>query len=282
MILIADSGSTKTEWSLVGRNGVERTFRTAGINPYLLGDDEVRRILTREVLVELPIERITEVYFYGAGCVGRPAETLCVQLHRVIGPETVEVNSDLLAAARALCGDAPGIVAILGTGSNSGYYDGRDITRRVPSLGFLLGDEGSGSDLGKHLLADALKGLLPEPLARQFFDCYPLTQEEVLDAVYRRPMPNRYMARFSPFIHEHLDDPYLHRLVSARFEAFFRRNILAYPCQGCPVHLVGSVAYHYADLMREVARSLSIEVGTILPSPGKALAQYHAGRISEQ
>ncbi len=198
MILIADSGSTKTEWSLVGRNGVERTFRTAGINPYLLSEDEVRRILTREVLVELPIERITEVYFYGAGCVGRPAETLCVQLHRVIGPETVEVNSDLLAAARALCGDAPGIVAILGTGSNSGYYDGHDITRRVPSLGFLLGDEGSGSDLGKHLLADALKGLLPEPLARQFFDCYPLTQEEVLDAVYRRPMPNRYMARFLP------------------------------------------------------------------------------------
>lgn len=281
MILVADSGSTKTEWSLVGKRGVEHTFRTAGINPYLLSEDEVRRILTREVLGELPIERITDVFFYGAGCVGTPAESLCVQLHRIIGPDTVEVNSDLVAAARALCGDEPGIVAILGTGSNSGFYDGSSITRRVPSLGFILGDEGSGSDLGKQLLSDALKGLLSESLSKSFFDRYPLTQEEVLDAVYRQPMPNRYMARFSTFICEHLDDPYLSRLVAGRFESFFRRNILAYPVTDYPVHLVGSVAYHYADLLREVAGSLSIKVGTILPSPGKALAQYHAGRMTE-
>lgn len=169
MILIADSGSTKTEWLLVGKQGIERTFRTSGINPYFLGEEEIRRVLTREVLVELPIERITDVYFYGAGCIGLPGEMLCLQLHRVIGPDTVEVNSDLIGAARALFGDKAGIVAILGTGSNSGFYDGRDIILQTPSLGFILGDEGSGSDLGKHLLSDAMKGLLPEELGKGFF-----------------------------------------------------------------------------------------------------------------
>ena len=281
MILIADSGSTKTEWLLVGKEGVERSFRTAGLNPYLLSEDEIRRLLTREVLVELPVESMTELFFYGAGCVGRPAEMLCAQLRRVIGADTVEVHSDLLGAARALCGDAPGIVAILGTGSNSGLYDGRTLTRSVPSLGYLLGDEGSGSDLGKHFLSDAMKGLLPESVANPFFDRYPLSQGELLESVYRRPFPNRFMARFAPFLHEHLDDDYVRQLVAGRFEAFFRRNILAYPYTQFPVHFVGSVAYYFAEVLREVARSLSVEVATILPSPGEALARYHAQRMTE-
>ena len=235
MILIADSGSTKTEWLLVGKQGIERTFRTSGINPYFLGEEEIRRVLTREVLGELPIERITDVYFYGAGCIGLPGEMLCLQLHRVIGPDTVEVNSDLIGAARALCGDKAGIVAILGTGSNSGFYDGRDIVLQTPSLGFILGDEGSGSDLGKHLLSDAMKGLLPEELAKAFFDRYTVFKKDVLEAVYRRPLPNRYVAQFSLFIREHLDDAYLRVLVAERFEAFFRRNVFAYPYKEYPM-----------------------------------------------
>lgn len=281
MILIADSGSTKTEWLLVGKEGVERSFRTAGLNPYLLSEDEIRRLLTREVLEELPVESMTEIFFYGAGCVGRPAEMLCAQLRRVIGVDTVEVHSDLLGAARALCGDAPGIVAILGTGSNSGLYDGRTLTRSVPSLGYLLGDEGSGSDLGKHFLSDAMKGLLPESVAKPFFDRYPLSQGELLESVYRRPFPNRFMAHFAPFLHEHLGDDYVRQLVAGCFEAFFRRNILAYPYTKFPVHFVGSVAYYFAEVLREVARSLSVEVATILPSPGEALARYHTQRMTE-
>ncbi len=281
MILIADSGSTKTEWLLVGKQGIERTFRTSGINPYFLGEEEIRRVLTREVLGELPIERITDVYFYGAGCIGLPGEMLCLQLHRVIGPDTVEVNSDLIGAARALCGDKAGIVAILGTGSNSGFYDGRDIVLQTPSLGFILGDEGSGSDLGKHLLSDAMKGLLPEELAKAFFDRYTVSKEDVLEAVYRRPLPNRYVAQFSLFIREHLDDVYLRALVAERFEAFFRRNVFAYPYKEYLVCCVGSVAYHYSDLLQEVADTLSINLGPVLSSPGKALAHYHAERMSE-
>lgn len=282
MILIADSGSTKTEWSLVDKEGIKCTFRTSGINPYFLTEEEIRRILTREVLVELPIERITEVYFYGAGCTGtKSTENLCVLLHRIIGSDMVEVDSDLMAAARALCGDEPGIACILGTGSNSCVYDGRSITAQVPSLGFILGDEGSGSDIGKNLLADAMKGLLPTDIADSFFYRYNLSRENVLEAIYRRPLPNRYVAQFSHFVHEHLDNEYVRSLVWSRFEAFFRRNILSYPYRELPVHLTGSVAYHYKELLHEVASELSIRIGTVLPTPMNELARYHADRLAE-
>ncbi len=282
MILIADSGSTKTEWSLVDKNGIECTFRTSGINPYLLSDEEIRRILTREVLEELPIERITEVYFYGAGCTGaKTSKNLCILLHRIIGSDTVEVNSDLIGAARALCGENAGIVCILGTGSNSCFYDGHDITQQIPSLGFILGDEGSGSDIGKNLLADAMKGMLPADITEAFFYRYKLTRDNVLEAIYRRPLPNRYVAQFSHFVHEHLDNPYMRNLVMSRFETFFRRNILSYPYNEHKVHFTGSIAYHYKELLHTVAESMSIEIGKILPTPMNELARFHAARLSD-
>lgn len=282
MILIADSGSSKTEWALIDKNGIVRTFRTSGLNPYFLSEEEIRHILKREVLVELPIECITEVYFYGAGCTGaHNTQNLCVQLHRVVGPDTVEVDSDLMGAARALCGEEQGIVCILGTGSNSGVYDGKTIISQVPSLGFILGDEGSGSDLGKNLLADALKGLLPDEIADAFFSRYHLSRDNVLEAIYRRPLPNRYIAQFSYFVKEHLDNDYVRALAKRRFEAFFRRNILGYPVAEMPVHFIGSVAYHYSELLQEVAAGLSINMGRILLSPMEGLARYHSERIAE-
>ncbi|MCD7710725.1 MAG: ATPase [Porphyromonadaceae bacterium] len=281
MILIADSGSTKTEWWLVGKEGVVRTFRTQGIHPYLLSDEEIRRLLSRELLMELPVERITEVYFYGAGCTGARKESLRLQLQRVIAPDRVEVESDLLGAARALYGDTAGIVGILGTGSNAGMYDGVQVVTQTPSLGFILGDEGSGVDLGKRLLADALKGALPAQLSEAFFSRYSLTREVVLENVYRRPLPNRYVAQFSPFVREHLDNPYMRQLALDCFTSFFRRNICAYSYRDYPVRLVGSVAYHYEALVREAAASLSVTIDRVLPSPGEALAQYHSERRKE-
>ncbi len=274
MILIADSGSTKTDWCLADETR-SIAFKTTGINPYFQTDDEIRRILSREVLERLPITEITEVCFYGAGC-ATPSQCRMIAglLQYVIGCEQVEVNSDLLGAARALCGNEPGIACILGTGSNSCYYDGKGIARQVPPLGFILGDEGSGADLGRRLVADCLKGELSEPLQERFFSRFQLSREQIMQAVYKEPFPNRFLASLSPFIAENLDEPEMRTLAIDAFTSFFRRNVLHYP-QGEKVHMVGSVAYYYRPVLQEVARSLSLTTGKILSAPLTELVKYH-------
>ena len=187
----------------------------------------------------------------------------------------VEVGSDLLAAARALCGDQPGIACIMGTGSNSCYYDGREIVKNVSPLGFILGDEGSGAVLGKLLIGDVLKDQLSPALKDQFLTQYELTPALIMDKVYRQPFPNRFLAGFSPFIREHLDEPAIWELVTRSFLAFFTRNVKQYDYFEQPVHLVGSVAWYYQDVLKEIAFDLGIRLGTIARSPMEGLIAYH-------
>lgn len=283
--LVADSGSTKTAWALVdiGRGELVR-FTTLGLNPFFQGEDEMALVFRRVVEeVESFIEdgnSLAAVYFYGAGCTPEKSSFMkqCIRigLDR-FSPSRIEVSSDLLAAARALCGEEQGIACILGTGSNSCYYDGREIVSNVSPLGYVLGDEGSGAVLGKLFVGDLLKKQLPDSLRVQFLERYSLTPGEIIERVYRQPFPNRFLAGFSPFLHENLALPSVRLLVKSAFEAFFRKNVMQYGeyCKKYEVHFTGSVAYFYQELLCEVANSLELRLGRIDLSPLDGLIRFH-------
>ena len=267
MILIADSGSTKTDWCVVENGESILRFKTRGTNPFF--EIEVG------LLPSLKGFEPSAIYFYGAGCAFPEKNDMIRRAVNRYLPVPVEVGSDLLAAARALCGDQPGIACIMGTGSNSCYYDGREIVKNVSPLGFILGDEGSGAVLGKLLIGDVLKDQLPPALKDQFLTQYELTPALIMDKVYRQPFPNRFLAGFSPFIREHLDEPAIWELVTRSFLAFFTRNVKQYDYFEQPVHLVGSVAWYYQDILKEIAFDLGIRLGTIARSPMEGLVAYH-------
>jgi len=183
--------------------------------------------------------------------------------------------TDLLAAARALCGKKPGIAAILGTGANSCFYDGNEIVDNVPACGFILGDEGSGAVLGKKFISDYLKRQLPSDLNTLFDQKYNLNYNSIIERVYRQPFPNRYLATFSVFLHQNKTNPYVSKLLKNSFEEFFTRNVMQYDYKKYPVNLVGSVAFHYEDIIKDVAKGLGVKIGNILQSPIDGLAEYH-------
>lgn len=230
MILIADSGSTKTQWIVLKDGSVAATPVTSGLNPVVMEAGLIRKRLQQELTPHLD-EAPRQIVFYGAGC-GSPQSCglMADCLAAVTGCTDIEVRSDMLGACRALCGDSPGIVCILGTGSNSCYYDGCEITANVSPLGYILGDEGSGAVLGKTLLADIFKNQLPEKIIADFHKEYPeLTRDELITRVYRRPEANRFMASFVPFLARHASHPAIDRLVTDAFLSFFTRNVLSYP-----------------------------------------------------
>lgn len=280
MILIADSGSTKTDWCLVENGENILRFQTRGTNPFFQTEEEILEEIETALLPGLKGVEPSSVYFYGAGCAFPEKNEI---IRRAVSrhlPVPVEVGSDLLAAARALCGNEPGIACILGTGSNSCQYDGKEIVKNVSPLGFILGDEGSGAVLGKLLIGDVLKDQLPPTLKDLFLSQYELTPASIMDRVYRQPFPNRFLAGFSPFILEHLDEPAVWELVTRSFLAFFTRNVKQYDYYDLPVYLVGSVAWHYQAVLKEIAFDLGIGLGTIIQSPMEGLIRYHSG-ISE-
>lgn len=187
----------------------------------------------------------------------------------------VEAHSDLLGAARALCGHNYGIASILGTGANSCLYDGKTILQNTPALGYILGDEGSGGVLGKHFLHDLFKGVLSENICKEFEREYGLTMADVIHRVYREPMPNRFLASFAPFIHRHLSDPAIKRLVVDNFRDFFRYNIRPYGLSNMKVSFVGSIAWHFREQLEEAAAAEGFFLGSILKSPIEGLLRYH-------
>ncbi|WP_288207182.1 ATPase [uncultured Parabacteroides sp.] len=275
MILIADSGSTKTDWCVIERGKPALRFQTRGMNPFFQTEEEIGKEIETGLLPALKDLIPSAVYFYGAGCAfPEKNEMIRRSVNRYL-PVPVEVGSDLLAAARALCGDEPGIACILGTGSNSCYYDGKEIIKNVSPLGFILGDEGSGAVLGKLLIGDVLKNQLPPALKEQFLTQYGLTPASIMDKVYRQPFPNRFLAGLSPFIREHLDEPAIWELVTRSFLAFFTRNVKQYDCFELPVHLVGSVAWYYQDILKDIAFDLGLHLGAIAQSPMEGLIAYH-------
>lgn len=276
MILIADSGSTKTDWCMVENGKNILRFQTRGTNPFFQTEQEVEKEIETGLLPKLNGLIPSVIHFYGAGCAFSDKNDM---IRRAIGrylPVSIEVGSDLLAAARALCGNQPGIACILGTGSNSCQYDGKEIIKNVSPLGFILGDEGSGAVLGKLLIGDVLKDQLPPALKDQFLSEYGLTQALIMERVYRQPFPNRFLAGFSPFILEHLEEPAIWELATRSFLAFFTRNVKQYDYYDLPVHLVGSVAWHYQDILKDIAFDLGIHIGAIARSPMEGLVKYYS------
>lgn len=274
--LIADSSTTRTEWSLI-ENGqqVAHAF-TSGLNPFFMS----RREISHSIRLELPPEffkrRWSHVYFYGAGCSG-PEKNKIIESSLVAQFKTpVTVMSDLLGAARGLLVREAGLACILGTGSNSCFYDGNDIVKNVPALGFILGDEGSGAALGRVFLGDALKGLAPKELTEAFFDKYKVTPDEVLDAVLNNPAATRNLRTYSFFLSEHLDSPYVHDLIVGEFKRFFERNVSQYDYKSYPVNFVGPIATAYSEILLEVANDFGATVRKILLSSMPGLVAFHS------
>jgi len=292
-VLVADSGSTKTDWVLLDEMG-RKSFQTQGLNPVLMPEEAMVDILRCELLPELPDDGDFEVFFYGAGvrpdqlekmneafqkafAAGSPFATIAPHSTLHTPHVTLHAASDLLGAARALCGHTEGIACILGTGSNSCLFDGEEIVRNTPALGYVLGDEGSGTELGKAFLNAIFKGLLPADLRDDFLTETGLSLDEIIKKVYREPMPNRFLASTSLYMSRHLDNEALKTLVIESFRRFFRHNIVPYDRRDLAVNFVGSIAFHYEKLLREAAEQEGFSVGKILASPIDALCEYHKG-----
>ena len=279
MILIADSGSTKTDWCVVENGVLVQQIFTKGTNPFFQSEEEISNEIATALLPELKTDEFDAVYFYGAGC-GFPDKIEIV--HRAISKQlkvkgNVEVATDMLAAARGLCGREAGIACIMGTGSNSCYYDGENIVANVSPLGFILGDEGSGACLGKLMVGDLLKNQMTPELKEKFLKQFDLTPADIIDRVYRKPFPNRFLASLSPFLAQNINEPCVHELVLNSFKAFFKRNIMQYEnYQNLKVNLIGSVAYYYKEVLAEAAEAMGIQLGTIIQSPMEGLIKYHA------
>ncbi len=278
MILIADCGSTKVDWAVVDKDcKVVKRVRTRGMNAVILGEDILKSIVADDLLPEVRDYKIDRIYFYGAGVVSQAARD---KIRRVIRPYipagTVEVETDLLAAARVLCGREPGIACILGTGANSCFYDGEKIVDNVSALGYILGDEGSGAVLGKSLVADVFKRRLPSELCEKFLKEYDLDMAKVVTAVYSQPGANRFLASLSPFLLKNIGHPAVHKLVVRSFEAFFIRNITNYKdYQRYPVNFVGSIAHYYRDQLKEAAASTGCTLGRVVQAPLDGLIEFH-------
>lgn len=277
MILIADSGSTKTHWGLAD----EKTgtpvleFHTSGINPFYQDRNSILQMLQKEFTWK--IDAPVRLFFYGAGCSGVDSKAIVHEpLKAFFNPVSISVESDLMAAAHSLCQHEAGLACIMGTGSNSCYYNGREITKHVPSLGYILGDEGSGADIGRRLVADILKHQLPDSVAEHFFSTFHYTREEILEHVYKNPFPNRFLAGFATYVGENLAVPAIRNLVKTGFNKFFARNIRQYSeAINHPVHFTGSIAFHFRELLTESAAENGFQAGLITQSPIDGLIRFH-------
>jgi len=276
MILIADSGASKTDWRLIDNTGKTEQTQTLGFNPYYQPIEQFEKEV-REVLLPQVKFAPQKIYYYGTGCSSDKNRKLIRNVFENFFRDAhIEVWHDLLAAARALCGTEEGIACILGTGSNSCYYDGAKIVDNVTSLGYVLGDEGSGGYLGKRIIADYLRKDLPEKLWDQFKQRFPFEREEFLDRIYNQEMPSRFLGSFSHFIFQNLNEPYCDQLVRNGFEEFFEKNVMKYPgYEKLKVHFTGSVAFFFSNILRQVAKEKGISVQHILESPIAGLTLYH-------
>lgn len=276
MILIADSGSTQTDWYFSEKGKTPQLFSTGGVNPFFRTTDDIVEEWRNTPLAKLSVKP-EQVYFYGAGIVDREKAKVIESVLNQFFPEAKkEVSSDLLAAARATLFNKSGIACILGTGSNSCLYDGEKITGHVPPLGFILGDEGSGAVLGKLLVSDYLKKTMPATLAELFQKQYPMEYPVFLDKVYRQDKPNRFLAGFVPFLKENIENEYCSNLIEKAFDSFIERNVAQYPgYETTPVSFVGSVAWYFQEQLKSVLLRRKMVPGVILKEPLQKLAEFH-------
>lgn len=275
MKLIADSGATKTDWCY-GSADQHQIIQTQGINPFHQSAETISLILSEELIPQLACRTlITHIFFYGAGCTPEKAKIVRTALQTFFPQATICVESDLLGAARSLCGREQGIACILGTGSNSCEYDGEKITSNISPLGYILGDEGSGAVLGKRLVGDCLKHQLPEHICQAFLKETKFTPAEIIDKVYRQPQANRFLASLTPFLSRHREEPEIHALLVSCFNDFFLRNVMLYNYSYFPVYFTGSIAWYFQEEVKEAAEKLNIRTGKFIKCPIHGLIAYH-------
>lgn len=278
MILIADGGSTKTSWCLIDENGKKILFNTEGYNPYFSDSEYIITSLRKNMPSDLPIAKIKEVYYYGAGVHSdEKANIVKKAMETIFTAAEVKIGHDLLAAARALLGNQRGFAAILGTGTNTCIYDGEYIEFNIDSLAYILGDEGSGCYIGKKLLSDYVRGYMPKNVRDNFWETFKLSPEDILNAVYTQPLPNRFCASFSKFVYDiTVNIEYSRNLVRTSFEDFFKNLVSHYPnYQDYEFNCIGSVAYNFRNVLEEVAVEYGMKVGKIIRSPIDHLVDYH-------
>ena len=278
MYLIADGGATKTDWALVDNGKLISRIYTLGMNPFQASEEIIENIVRDQLVTQLPAQAISpSIFFYGAGCTPEKCIVMKGILSKFFPESNIFVSSDLLGSARGLCGHQPGIACILGTGSNSCYYDGENIAENTPSLGYVLGDEGSGAVIGKTLVADILKGIMPEHITKKFYEETQLTKADILDKVYRQPMPSRFLASMTPFVSRHKEEePFLRDLAVRNFRLFFSRCIVPYKRPHLKVNFIGGLAFSFETELKEAAAAEGFEVGKIAKGPMEGLILYHS------
>lgn len=281
MKLIAESGSTRTEWALVEDNHLVQRVFTEGLNPFF----QTRREISRSVRWGLPEsffkKKLDQVYYYGAGCSSYEKKNILGASLVAQFKTPIQVESDLLAAARGLFKCEAGIACILGTGSNSCFYDGKIIVKNVKAAGYILGDEGSGAVLGKLFLADLLKGLAPKELANEFHEKFRISVNDVMESVYNLPFPNRFLGTIAYFLGDYMDNEYVYNLLTNNLRSFFNRNVCQYDYINYPIRFVGSLAYAYPDILQEVAQEFGVEIDVIEETPMNGLIEFHSMNIEE-
>lgn len=277
--LIADSGSTKTDWLLIDEKAGDRSFQTLGINPFFRSSEEIYLELKEKLLFDIDCQ-VDRILFYGAGIVNKEkGDVVKNALSRLFPNATIETHSDVLGASRALFGNQPGIACIMGTGSNACLYDGIKILEGIPPLGFILGDECSGAVLGKKLVGDYFKKEMPEDLRTLFNQQFKVSQVDVLNRVYRTERPNKYLAVFTPFLSQYLDQTYCRELVSKSMVEFFERNVLKLPgALNYPLGFVGSVAHAFKPILEEMATCYGFNEPLVLKEPISGLNEFHKNK----
>ncbi|MEP7109090.1 MAG: N-acetylglucosamine kinase [Ferruginibacter sp.] len=275
--LIADSGSTKADWCLL--DGKRRkTFFTQGISPYFLNGEQIESVINSELKAKLKGVEPGEIFYYGTGCTSPGnARTVKKALQNVFNHATISVTHDLMGAAKALCGKEKGVACILGTGSNSCYYNGKRIVKNNPGLGFILGDEGSGAYLGRKVVQYYLYNTFDPGMMDRFNAKYNTNAEEILEAVYKMPLPNRYLAGFVPFLVENRGHFMIENIIEDGFNDFFFQHICKYrESWSMPVNFIGSVAFGFRDVLKAMCDTYELELGKVLKSPMEGLIKYHS------
>lgn len=278
MILLAESGSTKTEWCLVNNSGIVEHYLSDGINPFFQTRKEISHIIRLQLPQIFFKTKFNTIYFYGAGCSSDEKKNVVKASLEAQFRTPALIESDLLGSARSLFQDKPGIACILGTGSNSCFYDGNNIIKNVKPLGYILGDEGSGAALGKAFLSDCLKGLAPDELVTLFYDKYKINPDDILDYIYSKPFPNRLLSLLSFFLSEHMIHPYASDLVYRNLRSFFERNIMQYDYTDYPIRFVGTVASMYPTVLQAIAQEFGVFIDMIIENPINGLISYHSGK----
>ncbi|MBS1933945.1 MAG: N-acetylglucosamine kinase [Bacteroidetes bacterium] len=277
MILVADSGSTNTSWCLIDGPREIFYFDTEGYNPYFVNKDYIFQSLTNHLPENIERKKITNVFFYGAGCFDDKSDIIKNALLQLFPQTKIFAGLDLLGSARSVLGNDPGFVGILGTGTNSCLYDGNKITANIDSLGYLIGDEGSGYYIGKKILGDYIREYMPAPVRKEFFEMYGLTREEIMEKLYSEKLPNRFCAGFTKFISESTSGvSYTHGLVKDAFVDFFDNLVTKYDSyQQYTFNCTGSIGFAFKEILAETASIYKMKTGVILKTPIEGLAKYH-------